>query len=306
MKASAMTDFSLAAPTSALDTPASAEPRGYWRTVGERLARDRVTVAVAVMLLSVILLAVFAPWAATHDPLQGSVLRRLKPVGTPGYFLGTDETGRDIWSRLVYGGRLSLVCGLTPVFLATLIGGTLGLIAGIGGRVVNMAVMRVIDVFYAFPSVLLAIAICGVIGGGIINTMLSLTVVFTPPIVRVTESLTVQVRSRDFVEAARASGARLPAIIWHQILPNVLGGILVYATSLVSISIILSAGLSFLGLGVTPPNPEWGLMLNALRQAIFVNPVVAALPGVAIVLTSLCFNLLSDGLRSAMDIKLPS
>ena len=160
--------------------------------------------------------------------------------------------------------------------------------------------------FYAFPSVLLAIAICGVIGAGIANTILSLTVVFIPPLVRVTESLTTQVRSRDFVEAARASAAPLHAIIRHQILPNVLGGILVYATSLVSISIILSAGLSFLGLGVTPPAPEWGLMLNALRQAIFVEPVVAALPGVAIVITSLCFNLLSDGLRSAMDVKLPT
>jgi len=285
---------------------AGGEPRSYWSMVAERLLRDRVTLAVGGVLLCVILLAVFAPLAATHDPLQGSVLRRLKPVGTPGFFLGTDETGRDIWSRLVYGGRLSLICGITPVLLATLVGGTLGLVAGIGGRVVNMAVMRVVDVFYAFPSVLLAIAICGVIGAGIGNTILSLTVVFTAPIVRVTESLTTQVKNRDFVEAARASAAPLHAIIRHQILPNVLGGMLVYATSLVSISIILSAGLSFLGLGVTPPNPEWGLMLNALRQAIFVNPIVAALPGVAIVITSLCFNLLSDGLRSAMDIKLPS
>jgi peptide/nickel transport system permease protein len=301
-----MTDISAVRPAILPDTGAGDEPRSYWSTVAERLSRDRVTLAVGGVLLCVILLAVFAPWAATHDPLQGSVLRRLKPVGTPGFWLGTDETGRDIWSRLVYGARLSLFCGITPVLMATTIGGTLGLVAGISGRLVNMAVMRVTDVFYAFPSVLLAIAICGVIGGGIGNTILSLTVVFIPPIVRVTESLTTQVKNRDFVEAARASAAPLHAIIRHQIVPNVLGGILVYATSLVSISIILSAGLSFLGLGVTPPHPEWGLMLNALRQAIFVNPIVAALPGVAIVITSLCFNLLSDGLRSAMDIKLPS
>jgi len=301
-----VTEISAVDPALLPEAAAGIEPRGYWQGVGERLLRDRVTLAVAAVLAVIILLAVFAPWAATHDPLQGSVLRRLKPVGTPGYWLGTDETGRDIWSRLVYGGRLSLICGITPVLFATMIGGALGLIAGISGRFVNMAVMRVVDVFYAFPSVLLAIAICGVIGAGIGNTILSLSVVFTPPIVRVTESLTTQVKNRDFVEAARASAAPLLAIIRHQIVPNVLGGMLVYATSLVSISIILSAGLSFLGLGVTPPNPEWGLMLNALRQAIFVNPIVAALPGVAIVITSLCFNLLSDGLRSAMDIKLPS
>jgi peptide/nickel transport system permease protein len=282
------------------------EPRGYWATVGARLRRDRTTMAVGLIMVLIIALAVFAPWVATHDPLQGSVLRRLKPIGTPGFFLGTDETGRDIWSRLVYGGRLSLICGITPVLGATCLGGFLGLLAGIDGRLINTLIMRVVDVFYAFPSVLLAIAICGVLGAGIGNTLLSLTVVFTPPMVRVTESLTTQVRSRDFVEAARASAAPMLAIIRQQVLPNVLGGMLVYATSLVSISIILSAGLSFLGLGVTPPHPEWGLMLNALRQAIFVSPVVAALPGVAIVITSLCFNLLSDGLRSAMDIKLPS
>jgi peptide/nickel transport system permease protein len=302
----AMVEIAAVQPPLALDEPQGDEPRSYWSTVADRLRRDKLTIGVGIVLLSIIALAIFAPWAATHDPLQGSVLRRLKPVGTPGHLLGTDETGRDIWSRLVYGGRLSLVCGLTPVLLATLMGGTLGLVAGIGSRLVNMLVMRVVDIFYAFPSVLLAIAICGVIGAGIGNTILSLTIVFTAPIVRVTESLATQVKSRDFVEAARASAAPLRAIIRHQILPNVLGGMLVYATSLVSISIILSAGLSFLGLGVTPPNPEWGLMLNALRQAIFVNPLVAALPGVAILITSLCFNLLSDGLRSAMDIKLPS
>jgi peptide/nickel transport system permease protein len=304
-----MAELTAAAPTPRFDEPQEGqgvEPRGYWATVGGRVLRDRMTVIVGIMTVVIIGLAVFAPWVATHDPLQGSVLRRLKPVGTPGFFLGTDETGRDIWSRLVYGGRLSLICGITPVLGATFVGGILGLLAGVGGRLLNTLIMRIVDVFYAFPSVLLAIAICGVLGAGIENTLLSLTVVFTPPIVRVTESLTTQVRSRDFVEAARASAAPLHAIIRQQILPNVLGGMLVYATSLVSISIILSAGLSFLGLGVTPPNPEWGLMLNALRQAIFVNPIVAALPGVAIVITSLCFNLLSDGLRSAMDIKLPS
>lgn len=301
-----MADIAALQSVAAAGAADGSEPRGYWRTVAGRVQRDRLTLTVGAILLVIVLLAVFAPWAATHDPLQGSILHRLAPVATPGHFLGTDETGRDLWSRLVYGGRLSLFCGLTPVLLATVIGGMLGLVAGIGGTFLNSLIMRTVDVFYAFPSVLLAIAICGVIGAGIANTILSLTVVFIPPIVRIAESLTTQVKSRDFVEAARASAAPLPAIIRHQILPNVLGGILVYATSLVSISIILSAGLSFLGLGVTPPSPEWGLMLNALRQAIFVNPVVAALPGLAIVITSLCFNLLSDGLRAAMDVKLPT
>ena len=301
-----MADIAAVRPVAIPEAAQDAAPRSYWRTVAGRVARDPLTLAAGAVLLLLVLLAVFAPWAATYDPLQGSILHRLEPVGTQGHFLGTDETGRDIWSRLVYGGRLSLFCGLSPVLLATLIGGMLGLFAGIGGRLVNSLIMRVVDVFYAFPSVLLAIAICGVIGAGIANTILSLTIVFIPPVVRVTESLTTQIKGRDFVEAARASGAPLLAIIRFQLLPNVLGGMLVYATSLVGICIILSAGLSFLGLGVTPPAPEWGLMLNALREAIFVQPVVAALPGIAIVVTSLCFNLVSDGLRSAMDIRLPS
>src|SRR5258708_40057487 len=168
-----MTDIAVVRPVIKADDQPASEPQGYWSTVGDRLFHDRVTLCVAAVLLLIVGLAVFAPWAATHDPLQGSVLRRLKPVGTPGYFLGTDETGRDIWSRLVYGGRLSLVCGLTPVLFATMIGGLLRLLAGIGGRLLNNLIMSVVDVFYSFPSVLLAIAICRVIRARIANTILS-------------------------------------------------------------------------------------------------------------------------------------
>jgi peptide/nickel transport system permease protein len=159
-------------------------------------------------------------------------------------------------------------------------------------------------VLYAFPSILLAIAICGILGGGPRNTILALTLTFVPPIVRIAESITAQVRGLDFVEAARASGGSAASVLRHHVVANVLGPILVYATSLISVGIILAAGLSFLGLGVTPPNAEWGLMLNSLRPALWVNPIVAALPGVMIFLTSMCFNLMSDGLRQAMDVRL--
>jgi peptide/nickel transport system permease protein len=279
---------------------------GYWTTVGHRFLRDPLTVSVGSALLILVLLILLAPWIAPHDPFQGSVLRRLKPPGTPGYLLGTDEAGRDLLSRLLYGGRLSLLCGLTPVIAATFIGGALGIIAGISGRFVNMVIMRVTDIFYAFPSILLAIAFCGVLGSGIVNTIISLTIVFIPPLVRIAESLTTEVKVSDFVEAARATGVSTWQIVRHQVLANVLGGIIVFATGLVSLSIILSAGLSFLGLGVVPPNPEWGVMLNGLRQSLFVNPLIAALPGIAIVFTSILFNLLSDGLRNAMDSRISS
>jgi peptide/nickel transport system permease protein len=278
--------------------------KGYWRRVWERLREDKVTLAVMAVLVALVMLAVFAPWFAPYDPYEGSVLRRLKPVGTPGHWLGTDEVGRDLWSRMVYGGRLSLLAGVMPVFLALLIGGFLGILAGYAGGLVNSAVMRLTDVLYAFPSVLLAIAITGILGSGLFNTILALTISFIPPVIRISESVTTQVGHLDFVEAARASGARPLTIMRYHILNNVLGPILVYATSLISICIILAAGLSFLGLGVTPPSAEWGLMLNNLRQALWVSPIVAALPGVMIFITSMCFNLMSDGLRQAMDVRL--
>ena len=281
----------------------AAPARGYWKTVFAKLLRDKVTMACALVILMLILMAIFAPWLAPEDPLKSSIFKRLKPIGTEGYPLGTDELGRDMLSRLIFGARLSLVMGIAPVLMALAIGSLLGITAGfIGGRV-NTAIMRTIDVFYAFPSVLLAIALSGALGAGITNALVSLTIVFISPIARVAESVTTQVRGREFVEAARASGANAFTIVRVHVLGNVLGPILVYATSLISVAIILAAGLSFLGLGVKPPEPEWGLMLNTLRQAIYVNPVLAALPGVMIFITSICFNLMSDGLRAAMDVK---
>ncbi|MGI9410558.1 MAG: ABC transporter permease [Hyphomicrobiaceae bacterium] len=280
------------------------QSRGYWATVAERLKRDRVTLFFGGLVLLVILTAVFADFLAPQDPYKASMIKRLKPVGTEGHLLGTDETGRDMLSRLIHGGRLSLFMGIMPVLNALLIGGALGITAGfIGGRT-NMIIMRSMDVFYAFPSVLLAIAISGALGAGIVNAIISLTLVFIPPLARVSESVTTQVRNLDYVDAARASGAGSLTIIRVHVLSNVLGAIFIYATSLISVSIILASGLSFLGLGTKPPEPEWGLMLNTLRQAIYVNPLLAALPGVMIFITSLSFNLVSDGLRSAMDIKI--
>jgi len=164
-------------------------------------------------------------------------------------------------------------------------------------------IMRITDVFFAFPSVLLAVAISGALGGGVFNVILSLTLVFIPPIIRVAEAVTTSVRELDYVEAARASGASNFIIIREHVLPNVLGPIFVYATSLVSVSMILAAGLSFLGLGTKPPDAEWGLMLNTLRTAIYTQPLITILPGFCIFMTSICFNMVSDGLRSAMDVR---
>ncbi len=282
--------------------PASRSP-SFWRGVLARFRRDPVGVAAAVVILALLLLAIVGPWLVPGDPYASSVLRRLRPIGTAGHPLGTDELGRDMLARLVHGARWSLFMGVTPVVLAFVLGSAIGIIAGYAGGLLNTLVMRTIDVFYAFPSVLLAVALSGALGAGIENALLSLTLVFVPPIARVAESVTTQLRHADFVEAARATGAGALTIVRVHVLGNALGPIFVYATSLVSVSMILASGLSFLGLGVRPPEPEWGLMLNTLRTAIYVQPWVAALPGVMIFLTSIAFNLFSDALRSAMDVK---
>jgi peptide/nickel transport system permease protein len=287
----------------ALQAAPQTKARGYWATVGRRILRDKVSMTCALILIVIFVSALIAPWIGLADPYQGSMIRRLRHIATPGYPLGTDELGRDMLARLVYGGRLSLIIGISPVIFAFCIGTSLGLVAGYVGGKVNTAIMRTVDVFYAFPSVLLAIAISGALGAGIVNSIVSLTIVFVPQITRVSESVTTGVRNRDFVEAARASGANAFTIMRVHILGNVLGPIFVYATGLISVSMILAAGLSFLGLGTKPPEPEWGLMLNTLRTAIYINPSVAALPGAMIFAVSICFNLLSDGLRSAMDIR---
>ena len=181
--------------------------RGYWASVGHRLVRDPVAMVALGVILLIVLAAIFAPYVAPADPYRGSMLRRLRPIGFPGYPLGTDELGRDMLTRLIYGGRLSLFMGVMPVLLAFCIGSAIGIFAGyVGGRI-NTIVMRIIDVFFAFPSVLLAIALSGALGAGILNSIVSLTIVFMPQIARVAEAVTTQIRTRDYVEAARVSGA---------------------------------------------------------------------------------------------------
>ncbi len=278
-------------------------PMSYWRTVAWRLSQDRATLVAGTLLLAIVLSALLAPWLAPYDPNAGSIRLRLASIGSTAHVLGTDEQGRDMLSRLLWGGRMTLVAGLTPVAVGFLLGTVLGVIAGYAGGLTNMLVMRTMDIFYAFPAVLLAIAISGALGPGLPNTLISLSIVFVPRVVRVAESATVQIKGLEYVAAARASGAGVWQILRHHLLANILGPVLVFASTQVSLSIILAAGLSFLGLGVTPPAAEWGLMLTTLRQSIYVNAVVPALPGLAIFLTSMAFNLVSDGLRDAMEIR---
>lgn len=302
-----MTHTTIPVHTAATPVAATSAPvqrnETYWQGVRQRVSKDPLTLISAGVLILMLLAIVLAPWIAPADPLQGSMLKRLQPVGTEGHLLGTDELGRDMLTRLLYGGRLSWFLGITPVIIALAIGGALGILAGFAGGRTNMLIMRTTDVFYAFPSVLLAVAISGALGPGIANAMLALSLVFIPQIIRIAESTTTAVRNLDYIESARASGANALTVVRVHVLPNVLAPIVVYATSLISVSMILASGLSFLGLGTRPPEAEWGLMLNTLRTAIYNQPFLTMLPGLCIFMTSICFNVLSDGLRSAMEVK---
>lgn len=283
------------------DVPVS--PGSFRQEAIRRLLRNRVAMTAAATLTLLCLAAVAAPLLTVHDPAVGNPVNRLLPIGTANHPLGTDDQGRDMLTRLLYGGRLSLITGLVPVLAATFIGTTLGAGAAyIGGRV-EALVMRIMDMFYAFPAVLLAIAIGASLGQGLANVIISLTVIYIAPIARVAQSATRKVKISEFVEAARLTGASSLTIIRTQILTNIVSPIFVYASSLVGLSIVIAASLSFLGLGVAPPAAEWGYMLNSLRGSIYVAPWVAALPGLFIFTTSVAFNMLADGIRDAFDVK---
>jgi len=275
-----------------------------WWIFWEALSRDRLAVAAGGAILLICLVAVFAPLLSPYDPTVGDNSLRLAPIGTPGHLLGLDGQGRDILSRLIWGGRVSLAIALMPVTVASVLSVALGLIAGFFGGKVDMLIMRTLDVFFAFPAVLLAVAIAGVLGPGMLNVMLSITVVLVPYISRVAYMATVTVKNELFVDQARVCGAGPWQILFHYILPNTLSPVLVYGTTLVGIMIVLGAGLSFLGLGISPPTPDWGVMCSDGRNFLSVAPHVSAVPGAILVLVAMSFNLLGDGLRDALDPKL--
>lgn len=251
---------------------------------------------------ALILLGVIGPWIV-GDPAAGTIADRLHDIGSSGHVLGTDGQGRDMLTRLVAGARPSMIAGITPVLIAGIVGTAAGIVAGLGGRVTHAIIMRTLDVFYAFPAVLLAIAIAAALGPGTTNAVTSLSVVLIPPIARISETETSRLRQMDFMEAARASGARLPSIAVRQVLPNIGSALLVYCTAAIGLCLVYAGGLSFLGLGVAPPAPEWGSMINEQRQYIFDHPGLALVPATVIALASIVFNVLGDALRDALAVR---
>jgi peptide/nickel transport system permease protein len=266
-----------------------------------RLLRDGAAVFGIVLVVMFAALALLAPVLAPYDPDAVDAANRLAPVGASGHLLGTDDLGRDLLSRLLWGGRVSLVVGLLPVLIASVVGVTLGALAGyIRGRADGF-IMRCMDVLLAFPAYLLAIAIVAALGAGLSNAILAIAIVSIASFARLVRGSVLSVREREFIHAARLAGARDLRIVGRHVLPNVLTPVIVFATLEAGRTIIFAAGLSFLGLGAQPPTAEWGSMLAQGRGLLNVAPHVATLPGVAILLVSLGLNLFGDGLRDALD-----
>lgn len=269
----------------------------------QRFMNNRPAFVAFILLAIIVVSSIMAPLLAPYSPYEGEITDRYLVVGSEGHLLGTDEQGRDILSRVLYGGQLSLLAGFMPVIIAALIGGFLGIVAGYFGGWINTVIMRTLDIFYAFPAVLLAIGISAALGQGITNIIIAISVVFIPPVARVAESAVKEVREEEFIEAAKTSGARSFSIIRYHIIMNIFSKIFVYSTTQISISLVLASGLSFLGLGVSPPTAEWGIMLNNLKGQIFIDPIVTIIPGLFIFITALTINLVADGFRDALEIK---
>jgi len=266
--------------------------------------RHRLGVVGLVMLSCFVLAAVFAPVVAPYDPLEMDLLNPFAPPGSPGHLLGTDKYGRDILSRLIHGSRISLLIGIVAVTIAAVLGSCLGLLAGYYGGWVDALVMRLVEVFYAFPFLILVIGVMAVLGPSIYNVMIVLGVVSWPLYARLVRAQVMAQKSEDFVKAATAMGLSDARIMFRHILPNVLTPVIVSATLGIPGAILSSAALGFLGFGVQPPWPEWGAMVSEAKDFMLIDSNMIIWPGMCVFLVVLSFNFVGDAVRDALDPRL--
>jgi peptide/nickel transport system permease protein len=278
---------------------AGGELADLWR----RLRRNRAAVAGAGIVAVFVFLAVLAPVLVPFDPIQGNLNDRLQPPSAA-HWLGTDELGRDLLSRILFGARISLQIQLVAVVLALIIGVTLGSVGGYLGGYVDNLIMRCMDVLLAFPSIFLALGIIAALGTGLFNLMLAAGIASIPQFARIVRASVLSLKEREFVEAALALGSGSGRVMFRHLLPNCLAPIIVQSTLRMATVLLTASGLSFLGLGVQPPTPEWGAMLSNARSYLIVAPHVATIPGLAIMIVVVGFNLFGDGLRDTLDPRL--
>jgi peptide/nickel transport system permease protein len=268
-----------------------------------RIRRNRLAMAGLIIVGLLLVVAAFAPWIAPHDPYVQNLANRLQPPGTPGHWLGTDDFGRDILSRIIHGARITLYIIALVAVTAPVLGLLVGTVAGYFGGWIDAVLMRLTDIFLAFPRLILALALVAVLGPGIENAVLAIALTAWPPYARVARAETLTVRNSDYIAAIRLQGASAPRIIAGHVVPMCLPSVIIRVTLDMAGVILIAAGLGFLGLGVQPPLPEWGLMISSGRKFLFEQWWVATIPGLAIFIVSLGFNLLGDGLRDVLDPK---
>ncbi|MEN2672266.1 glutathione ABC transporter permease GsiD [Herbaspirillum huttiense] len=278
--------------------------RTPWREFWRKFKKQRLAVYAGVFILLLIAIAIVAPWIVPFDAENFFDYDALNSPPTWTHWFGVDSLGRDIFSRILMGARISLASGFFSVAIGAVIGTVFGLLAGYYEGWWDRIVMRICDVLFAFPGILLAIGIVAILGGGMINVIISVSVFSIPAFARLVRGNTLQLKNLTYIEATRSIGASDTTIMWKHIFPGTISAIVVYFTMRIGTSIITAAGLSFLGLGAQSPTPEWGLMLNEARADMVTSPHVALVPSIAIFLTVLAFNLLGDGLRDALDPKI--
>ena len=288
----------LTAPVVAI--PAPARQRTEWRRAARTLTRNRLVLSGLVMVVGLILIAALAGPIAPYDPIANNVRAALQPPSSF-YWFGTDRFGRDVYSRVIYGSRLSLWVALVSVSISVTVGVMLGLVSGYYRGWVDNLIGRVMDVFFSFPALLLAIGVAAMLGPGLNNAIIAIAVVYSPVFGRVVRGPVLVERGKEYVEAARVIGGSAPRVVLRHIFPNVLSPLIVQATITLSQAILTEAYLSFLGLGTQPPFPSWGTMLQEGRTFLETAPWMSIFPGLAIMLTVLAFNLLGDGIRDVLD-----
>ena len=270
-----------------------------WRS----LRRNRMAMLGLLILVLLALTAIFADFLAPYA-YDAQDLLTARQAPSAAHIFGTDEFGRDIFSRIIYGSRLSLVVGFISVGIALLLGSILGAIAGFYGGILDDIIMRIMDILLAIPQVLLAIAIIASLGNGLFNLMVAVGIAAIPSYARIVRASVMTIRGEEYIEAAHASGTSDAKIIIKHILPNCLAPVIVQVTLGIANAILSCAALSFIGLGITPPSPEWGAMLSGARNYVLTYPYMSIFPGIAIIITVLALNLLGDGLRDALDPKM--
>lgn len=276
--------------------------RSELRLAWAAMAKDRLALAGLVVFAIAILASLLAPVVSPYDPnVASETAGRLAPPLTPGHLLGTDGQGRDIFSRIIWGGRVSIPIAVAPIMASSLAGMVLGLVAGFSGWLASGLIMRGLDVLFAFPGVLLAVAVAAILGPGMMNVMLAMSIVLLPYVTRIVYVETVRILRMEFIEAARVCGTGTMRLLFREVLPNVAGPVIVYGTTSLGGMLVLAAGLSFLGAGVQPPTADWGIMASDGRVVLAKAPWISILPGLVIVIVAVACNFAGDGLRDALD-----